>query len=123
MREELRKALDGSGVSVAEVMGMDGKEVKLRFGEDSTVAAFHEEIKKQEKEMLSDTDRMIAEVLAKYATYYERRKAMEEQFEKERDTLVSQGASEESLANLEYAKEEALAKLDEEVAMKNEEFQ
>ena len=123
LREELRKALEGSGVSVAEVMGMDGKEVKLRFGEDSTVAAFHEEIKKQEKEMLSDTDRMIAEVLAKYATYYERRKAMEEEFEKERDTLVSQGASEESLANLEYAKEEALAKLDEEVAMKNEEFQ
>lgn len=63
------------------------------------------------------------ELISKYQGYAEKRLSVEEKFKKERDALVKAGASEESLGELDYQKEETLKSIDNEFAMREESFQ
>lgn len=76
-------------------------------------------LEKQGKEISS----YYKELISKYQGYAEKRLSIEEKFKKERDALVKAGASEESLGELDYQKEETLKSIDNEFAMREESFQ
>lgn len=62
-------------------------------------------------------------LLEQYRGYFEQRKAIEEKYNKDREGLIAAGASQESLNENEYQKNEALNAIDMEFATREEEFQ
>ena len=67
-------------------------------------------------------DKKYDKLLEKYRGYFEQRKAIEEQYNKERKQLQDIGASEEALAENEYQKNKALEDVDALFAARDEEF-
>lgn len=62
-------------------------------------------------------------LLEKYQGYIEKRKTLDEKYERERKDLEKSGASDESLAEFDYQREEALKAIDEQFAMREDTFQ
>ncbi len=76
---------------------------------------------------LGEVDRKEVEelnkLLAKYQTYYQKRLDTIEKFQKDRDKLQNAGASDEQLGELDYQENKALVAIDEEFALREEQFQ
>lgn len=76
-----------------------------------------EAIKQQQQEANNQK-----KLLEQYKGYFEQRKSIEEKYNKDRETLISEGASQEALDENEYQKNEALNKIDMMFAQREEEF-
>lgn len=62
------------------------------------------------------------DLLSKYQSYTEKRLAIQEKFQKDREGLVKAGASEDTLGEHDYQREEALKSIDNEFAMREDSF-
>lgn len=62
------------------------------------------------------------ELLSKYQSYTEKRLATQEKFQKDRESLVKAGASNETLAEHDYQRDETLKSIDSEFAMREDSF-
>ncbi len=62
-------------------------------------------------------------VLEQYQSYVQRRLAIDEKYEKDRQALITAGASKDQINELDYQKGQETDKLDEEIAMRSTDFQ
>jgi tape measure domain-containing protein len=62
------------------------------------------------------------ELLSRYQSYTEKRLAIQEKFQKDREGLVKAGASKDALGEHDYQREEALKSIDNEFAMREDSF-
>lgn len=62
------------------------------------------------------------ELLSKYQSYTEKRLAAQEKFQKDREILIKAGASNETLAEHDYQRDETLKSIDNEFAMREDSF-
>lgn len=70
----------------------------------------------------NDISSYYKELLSKYQGYAEKRLAIQNKFQQERDALVKAGASKEALAKNDYQREETLQSIDNEFAMREDSF-
>lgn len=70
----------------------------------------------------NDISSYYKELLSKYQGYTEKRLAIQNKFQQERDALVKAGASKEALAENDYQREETLQSIDNEFAMREDSF-
>ncbi|MCG4768525.1 phage tail tape measure protein [Bacteroides nordii] len=70
----------------------------------------------------NDISSYYKELLSKYQGYAEKRLAIQNKFQQERDALVKAGASKEALAENDYQREETLQSIDNEFAMREDSF-
>ena len=70
----------------------------------------------------NDISSYYKELLSKYQGYAEKRLAIQNKFQQERDALVKAGASKEALAENEYQRDETLQSIDNEFAMREDSF-
>ena len=74
------------------------------------------------KEYQSQINKHYSDVLAKYKTYQEARLEILKKYQADRDVLISQGASEDKVNELERQQEDALQKIDENFGQRSDEF-
>lgn len=70
----------------------------------------------------NDISSYYKELLSKYQGYAEKRLAIQNKFQQERDALVKAGASKEALAENDYQRDETLQSIDNEFAMREDSF-
>ena len=70
----------------------------------------------------NDISSYYKELLSKYQGYAEKRLAIQNKFQQERDALVKAGVSKEALAKNDYQREETLQSIDNEFAMREDSF-
>lgn len=71
----------------------------------------------------AEAEDSLNELLEKYQSYTDKRLRIEQDFEKQRKELEKSGASQETLDEVNYQREEALKAVDEEFASRQEEYQ
>lgn len=98
----------------------DESTVSLNENEKS---AFANILKQTVARQGNDISVYYKEILSKYQGYTEKRLAVQQKFEQEREALRKAGASKETLAEHDYQKEGALEAVDSEFAMREDSFQ
>ena len=98
----------------------DSSNVKLSSEEESAFDSAETAIRKRQ---LSEEAALYKEVLDQYQTYVEHRLSVQQKYQKDRDILAKQGASEEKVAELEMKESEALSAIDMQFASRSIEFE
>ena len=129
--QELVKQQQEIERKIWEMENPNAKDKGLSFAPNSTsVEHLPENDRKYlvESYELANKERLKAEtdyqneLLEKYHGYLEKRKTVDEKYAKERKELEKAGASQETLGEFDYQREEALKAIDEQFAMREEEF-
>lgn len=103
----------------------DSKYKKKTFDSSSVTvdtSMFDTIIDNTNQKQIQEQSEYYKDLLSQYQSYTEKRLAIQEKFQKDREGLVKAGASKDALGEHDYQREEALKSIDNEFAMREDSF-